>query len=329
MKSQLHRDGKNDIHEIDIIFVEKDSAIFERQKIDLKQYSPFVNKIFRCASHSEVFEITNWMQCQLIIAHNPDNAGFEFFHNLYLDDAVRDSKIHGLIYTRGYQEMTHFHRQMRYLYEQSDHLFLGVVYKRYGSLEKLMEVVQNIALNINSYPMIDWVHQDVTISTIEPEKLENYKIFHNIRNSIYTCIHPFITVLNQYLAYKEVKIIHDFFHHNPEYKSNLKENFEQVKDNLKLLLSYELQDNKTYEPDFKNFEMHLISFINEVLIKECPSSESNKLRKKSELNRIVGCITNTNNITVLENLLQSYQIFIRSMNKVFELYDKFHFFSHR
>lgn len=313
--------------QINLIIVERDDSMFDLLKQDIKQYSPYVSRVYRCSYHEDVYSVKSWYNCKLIIANNPENAGFNFFKSLYRkQDKIYQNKVHGLIYTSGQEDELRFYRAAISLYEWSRHLFLGVVYKRFGGLEKILEIIRNICCEFPLYPVIDWLQKESDAFILDSIQLQTLRKTHNLKYEILTKLQPLISLLRRYTETDNPQLIRDIivnfnnlFENSYTHTQQLMEKFLQIKFKDKSLDSsldarmetsfYVKQIKKFFAPEMKS-ENNLYGFLQLF-------SDDKKL-VRGTIDDIKPSIRDSH----IEVFLREYSKFIYSLNKLINLVDE-------
>lgn len=330
MKSSLPREKSVKAPKVDIIIVENDDSMFDREKSDLKIFSPHIDKIYRCSYHQDVYNFDHLYDCRLIIANNPDNIGLSFFKSFYLSTEIKNHKIYGLLYSDLQENDIQFIRESIFLYERSNYLFVGFVYKRYGILEKILEVVQNIVLNQQFYPMIDCLHRDKSRVLFEFTKLPLYREIYNLKHNIIIHFQPFIFTLQQFHEDKNVQNLEENLINYSDYFNNFQFHCKSIKKYVRELLKYEFRNTKLGDIKIKTetsyYVKQLLKFIDIIMGKkdylELNNLFLNKSFNKQEVS--LNFMDKSNNGSV-ELFLKDYNIFISSLNKIVNFLDEFYF----
>lgn len=308
---------------INIIMVEKDNHFFNQIKNDIKKLSPYIGRIFRCSVHDDVYEINNWEQCKLIIAHNPENSGLDFFKEFYLKKSRQELGIYGLLYTHGHEreKEIRFIREIHYLHEKSTQLFIGAVYKRFGSLEKLLEVIRNIACHRQDYPIIEKLDSEVL--EMESNKLEIMRNIHNLTYSILEEFQPFVGILTEFNEDKNIPKLRKNLkkQHNHLFLSN-KYNL-RIIENIRELIPPDSHKKITGE----KFELgeHIQELTNLVKKSQNGLYKCLKVYSQKDTNFITRHIIAQSSNGTLKSFLLNYKDFSNIMQKFINELDKLYF----
>jgi len=315
---------------INIIIVEIDDAMFNRLKQDLEEYAiDYVNKIYRCTYHKDVYHIPQWNYCKLIIAHNPENTGLDFFKSLYLNPESIEYGIKGIIYTRSHNNEIQFYRQARFLYEKSQHLFLGVIYKRYGSLEKILELIENIACGRQSYPLIDWTLGDEKIPIVETGKLESWRQLHNLKYQMLDHLQPLIATLIELNEDKSTSSLHKNLKNYEQYFISIKSHYQQLNENVNKLLKDELKEYCFKYPESISetsyYTKQLKNFISKSDINRNNFTDYVSLftKRNSDINNIIKNLILRRDNGAIDRFLKTYNEFTQSLNMLSNLLDEY------
>lgn len=329
MKFCSRKEESGQINKINIIFIESDDALFDHLKQDIELFSPYVDKIYRYSYHEDVYQTNLGEECNLIIANNPENSGLNFFNSLYRDVRARRHNVFGLIYTRGHDDENQLYRIARFLYDWSGHLFLGIVYKRYGSLEKILETIQNVAIGRTCYPIIDCNQYADSIAITNPEKLVQMRKIHNLKHEIIGHLQPLASTLKKFEESKKTSNLRYGLRKYESYFTGLNKHYQLLQDNIRELLQFiELRNQSLFSQQAKSettyYVKHILRFVFSddknrdnllpyvVAFGECDSGFS----------RVVSQLADMSNKGVIENFMRNYSLFLQSLNKVIDLLDE-------
>lgn len=319
---------------INLIIIESDDAMFDRLNQDLKDYSPYVNKIYRSSYHNDVYKINFWHKCKLIIANNPEDSGVDFFKSLYLNPISKKRRIYGIIYTRSHENDIHFYRITRFLHEWSDHLFLGVIYKRYGSLEKILEIIRNIANNLYFYSIIDWIQRQENPAILNPLRLELLRKLHNLKHQIFIKLQPLISNLTEFNENKDVKKLRNNLKNNEIFFENIQSCYLKLHELIREFLQLEFKNTKLDSANAKSETSFYVKNLKKFINLEQANALNNlghyvtifdKNGMGFDIDYAVSQLTIKSNNGFLENFLKEYDGFIKSLNKLINLLDEHYF----
>jgi len=315
---------------INIIIIESDNDLFDRLDKDLKQFSKYINKIYRCIYPNDVYDILKKRQCNLIISHNPEDVGIRFFKAFYSRPEIREKQIYGLLYLKGHENFSKFFRIARDLYEWSNHFFISVILKRYGSFEKILEVIRNIACKKNMvYPIFDWIGKDDQILFIEPEKLDTLRKLYNLRYTIATNLQPLITTLTDFNNTKNIGALKRNLHRYKKDLAETSENYLKLRDKINDSLQLEFTDGdsklKSMKSDITYHKSQLNQFFEINETRENSLHNYLKFLHDNDDDEIVKDLVDRSNDDSIDLFLKNYFSFSQSLQGLIVSLDEFYF----
>lgn len=299
---------------INIVVIESDDDSFERTRDDVQKFSRYVGKIYRCSYHRDLFILHGWRQCRLIIANNPENEGIKFLKSFYMKEENTE-KIFSVLYTRGFGLDERIVRDVVRLYTKSNRFFLGIVFKRYGSIELLLEIIRNIAHEQQFYPILDVLPKEEQF-LLDPFKLECYRKIHNLKHEILSQLrliyHPVLNLLKEErrLVAPDSAVESNIF--SPTSLLQSIRNLEKIKLNGKKLIDrrsefemvYYMQQLMDFGELFSNELAIADQSENQANVRSSAMSESEAANAKSVFLRREG-----------ENFVQSLNSLVRQMDE--------------
>ena len=316
------------LRRLNIIIVEDEDVAFNHLKQDLEDYCDFVKRIYRLTYHNDVYDLRGWRKTDLLIVDNPENAGLDFLKDLYLSEKPYVNRIHSLIHTRAplIEEEPRLYRESRFLHERSQKLFTGIIYKRFNSVEKIIEIIKNIVYDKEIYPIIDWMQDEEINTSIEPEKLILFREFHNLKHDIISELRPLVSIMNELslnhnktclkrILRKYKFFLRDIHDHKTILLNNIKKfvsfNYEHQIFQEALKDSYELAHHRNYLSGWLS-EEHISNMVMKSF-----SEVDIYLENKHTIDRIMRMSGNYN----FNLILSEYRNLIESLNKVTSVLD--------
>ena len=315
---------------LNLIIIERDNDLFDRLNQYIKQFSRYVDKIYRCLYPSDVYDVPDWEKCHLIISHNLEDVGVIFFKNLYLRPEVRKKCIYGLLYLKGQDNSVNFYRITRYLHEWSNHLFIGVIYKRYGSLEKILEIIRNIACRNNRiYPIFDWIENEDRVLFIDPPKLEIMRRLYNLRHKILINLQPLITTLIEFNKTKNIANLKRMLRKHHDFFIEMDINYQNLEEEIQEFLQLEYTDGhiklKSMKSDVTYYKSELQNFFE---IDKEPNNtliDYVKVVQNENLDYAISSLIDRSNNELLEDFIKRYLNFAQALQGLIISLDEYYF----
>lgn len=308
---------------LNLIIIENNDSLFELLKQDLRTFTDKIDKIYRCSVHDDVFQLPNWRKCNFIIASNnpPDNRGIAFFKSFYLNDEAKSNKIYGVIYTRGHPDEIQFYRTCRFLCDWTKNLFLGVIYRQPGGLEKLLELIQNIAVGQQIYPILDWLQWREPPTITEAVKLGQLRRLHNLKDSLLRQLEPIVITLSEFTEEKNRTKLKFNLKNFDHFFQNPREHYTEIQQKVREFLGFEFRFEKPFnsKSEISYYQEQIEKFIFEDTEGSLGWCLQRLADEGCNPDRLVQQIVTADNAGTLANFLRKYYVFLQSVNKLVDM----------
>ena len=313
---------------INIIIVEDYDEMFDRLKQDLTEFSPYVDRIYRSIYHDDIFRIKNWSRCKLIIANNrSDDSGINFFKSFYYK---YDYKIYGILHTRCAGKGTKFHRQVAFL-NYTNPYFLGIIFKNYASLDKLLELIRNVAIGRTIYPIVDinYERKNIHSFTSSSKKILFIRQVHILKCEIINNLHLLITTITQFNNNNNEVMLRECVLNYQTYFFNIENMYKNLKLNWKNLLQIKYNNKSSVENILKReityYTKIVEQFINSKKVSDNNLSTYIKLFVDANNNteKIVKLLNKKNSNGSNKMFLKNYMSFTQSINRIVNQIDEY------
>ncbi|MBN2008289.1 hypothetical protein JW960_02960 [candidate division KSB1 bacterium] len=298
---------------IDILIIESNDEMFNRLQTDLQYFSPYIHRIFRFLHHDDIDPALR-SSCKLIISNNPGDAGIRYFDNFYRDYEYNRNKVFGVIYTSGHDNEDDFYRKCAFLYERSNHLFLGSIYKQYGSLEKLLEIIRNITISCVSYPIIDRRQNDRSTVEIEGSRLFLIRNMCNICHRLTTSVHPFVTALSDFNTNKSITQLRRSIAKNKRQEIQTTVTFSSIATVINELIT--LQNGYHFNNEIMYYMEEVRHFIDKSSLNTNSIEEYINILNDNDIETAISRIVQKFNDGFLDEFLTHYATFSRNLQNL-------------